>query len=246
MKKIILTVLIMTATGIFLAGCTSPTEQATNLDLSIGKNKQQDTNLIDQAHTQTKKEDVDLTLKGDITMPNANQNQAPSAPDTKTTTNSEAMKEDTIQAQTVTLTTSKGDITFELFTEKAPLTTQNFLKLASQKFYDGIVFHRVIDDFMIQAGDPLSKDLTKKEKWGTGGPGYTIPDEFHPDLKHDAPGIVSMANKGPNTGGSQFFITHVPTPWLDGKHAIFGKVTQGMDVVNSIEQGDTIISVSYQ
>ncbi len=99
---------------------------------------------------------------------------------------------------------------------------------------------------MIQVGDPLTKDESKKAMWGTGGPGYKIQDEFHPDLKHDSPGIVSMANSGPNTGGSQFFITHVATPWLDGKHAVFGKVTEGMDVVNAIEQGDKIISVSYE
>ncbi len=151
-----------------------------------------------------------------------------------------------IAATQATIKTTKGDITFELYRDKAPITTDNFLQLAKSGFYNDIIFHRVIPDFMIQVGDPLTKDESKKAMWGTGGPGYKIQDEFHPDLKHDSPGIVSMANSGPNTGGSQFFITHVATPWLDGKHAVFGKVTEGMDVVNAIEQGDKIISVSYE
>ncbi len=123
--------------------------------------------------------------------------------------------------------TNHGTIKVELFEDKAPITTGNFIKLAEQGFYDGIIFHRVIPDFMIQGGDPTGT--------GTGGPGYTIQDEFHPELKHDSPGILSMANAGPNTGGSQFFITTVPTPWLDNKHAIFGKVVEGMDVINTID-----------
>jgi peptidyl-prolyl cis-trans isomerase A (cyclophilin A) len=151
-----------------------------------------------------------------------------------------------IEAKQVTLKTSKGDITFELYRQEAPITTANFLNLAKTGFYDGIVFHRVIDGFMAQAGDPLSKDASKQGMWGSGGPGYEIPDEFAPNLKHDSDGIVSMANRGPNTGGSQFFITFDATPWLDGKHTIFGKVTSGKEVLESIKQGDTIISVSYQ
>lgn len=151
-----------------------------------------------------------------------------------------------VEATEVTLTTTKGDVVFTLYREQAPLTTANFLDLASQKFYDGVVFHRVIPDFMAQVGDPLSKDDTQKARWGTGGPGYTIADEFSPELKHDSEGIVSMANAGPNTGGSQFFITYEATPWLDGKHAVFGKVTKGMDVLRSITIGDKIISVSYR
>lgn len=122
--------------------------------------------------------------------------------------------------------TSKGDVTVELFEDKAPITTKNFIDLTNKKFYDGLIFHRVIKDFMIQGGDPKGN--------GTGGPDYTIPDEFSPDLKHDTAGILSMANAGPNTGGSQFFITLAPTPWLDKKHSVFGKVTSGLDVVKAI------------
>jgi peptidyl-prolyl cis-trans isomerase B (cyclophilin B) len=151
-----------------------------------------------------------------------------------------------IEAKTVTLKTTKGDITFDIYTDTVPLTAANFLNLAKSGFYNGIVFHRVIPDFMAQVGDPLTKEPGMESQWGTGGPGYVIADEFDPSLKHDGPGVVSMANAGPGTGGSQFFITHEATPWLDGKHAVFGKVTTGMDVVLSITQGDKIISVSYQ
>jgi cyclophilin family peptidyl-prolyl cis-trans isomerase len=127
---------------------------------------------------------------------------------------------------TVTIETNHGTITAEMFMDVAPKTAGNFIELAKKGYYDGLVFHRVIKDFMIQGGCPKGT--------GTGGPGYTIPDEFAPGLVHDGPGIFSMANAGPNTGGSQFFITLVPTPWLDRKHAIFGKVTGGMDVVQTI------------
>jgi cyclophilin family peptidyl-prolyl cis-trans isomerase len=127
---------------------------------------------------------------------------------------------------TVTLTTSEGTIRAEIFEDKAPITSANFLKLVRQGFYNGVTFHRVIPGFMIQGGDPSGN--------GTGGPGYMIKDEFHPTLKHTGPGIFSMANAGPNTGGSQFFITLDKTPWLDGKHAIFGKVVGGQDVVDKI------------
>ena len=151
-----------------------------------------------------------------------------------------------IEATSVTLTTTKGDIAFDLFRDKAPLTTLNFLTLAKQGFYNGIVFHRVIPDFMAQVGDPLTKDPSKEALWGTSGPGYAIADEFEPTLKHDSAGTVSMANSGSNTGGSQFFLTYEATPWLDGKHAVFGKVTAGMDVLKKIEIGDKIIAVSYK
>ncbi len=122
--------------------------------------------------------------------------------------------------------TSKGNFTVELFEDKAPITAKNFIDLANKGFYNGQIFHRVIDNFMIQGGDPQGN--------GTGGPGYSIPDEFHPSLKHSSAGLLSMANRGPNTGGSQFFITLAPTPWLDNKHAIFGTVTAGLDVVQAI------------
>jgi cyclophilin family peptidyl-prolyl cis-trans isomerase len=126
---------------------------------------------------------------------------------------------------TAVFETSMGIFRAELFNDLAPKTCRSFMDLAERNFYDGIIFHRVIDGFMIQGGDPTGT--------GTGGPGYTIMDEFGPGLAHDA-GVLSMANAGPNTGGSQFFITLEPTPWLDGKHAIFGKVTEGMDVVRAI------------
>lgn len=134
--------------------------------------------------------------------------------------------------KTATFETAKGKIRVQLTDDKAPNTVANFEKLAKQGFYDGLKFHRVIADFMIQGGCPRGD--------GTGGPGYTFEDEFHPELKHDGPGVLSMANAGPNTNGSQFFITHVATPHLDGKHSVFGQVIQGQETVNSIEQGDVI------
>ena len=131
---------------------------------------------------------------------------------------------------TATLGTDNGDIVLELFPDKTPRTVNNFVFLAREGFYDGTIFHRVIADFMVQGGDPTGT--------GTGGPGYRFGDEFHPSLKHNKPGILSMANAGPGTNGSQFFITHVPTPWLDGKHSVFGQVIQGMDVLLSIPPRD--------
>jgi peptidyl-prolyl cis-trans isomerase A (cyclophilin A) len=133
--------------------------------------------------------------------------------------------------KTAVFETNKGTFEIELFTDKAPITTQNFIDLTNKGFYNGLIFHRVIEGFMIQGGDPEGR--------GSGGPGYTIEDEFHADLKHDSEGILSMANAGPNTGGSQFFITLAPTPWLDGKHAVFGKVVSGMEVVRAIEKVET-------
>jgi peptidyl-prolyl cis-trans isomerase B (cyclophilin B) len=135
-----------------------------------------------------------------------------------------------------TLDTTKGRIRLQLHDDKAPKTVANFEKLAKQGFYNGTVFHRVIADFMIQGGDPTGT--------GTGGPGYKFADEFHPSLKHGKPGVLSMANAGPNTNGSQFFITHVPTPHLNGKHSVFGQVLEGQDVVNKIQKGDKINSVT--
>ena len=125
-----------------------------------------------------------------------------------------------------TIETPKGRIVIELYNDKAPKTVQHFVALAKKGFYNGIIFHRVIPGFMIQTGDPTGT--------GRGGPGYTFADEISPDLHHDGPGVVSMANAGPNTNGSQFFITLAATPWLDGKHAIFGRVLEGQDVVEQI------------
>lgn len=127
--------------------------------------------------------------------------------------------------------TNMGTMEIELYEKRAPKTTKNFIDLAEKGYYDGLIFHRIIPDFMIQGGDP--------EGTGFGGPGYMIDDEFHPELKHDSAGILSMANSGPNTGGSQFFITLVPTDWLDGKHAVFGKVVKGMDVLQKIGAVET-------
>ena len=135
-----------------------------------------------------------------------------------------------------TIETNKGRIRLQLEDGKVPKTVENFEKLAKQGFYDGLKFHRVIADFMIQTGCPQGT--------GTGGPGYKFGDEFHKELKHNGPGVLSMANSGPNTNGSQFFITHVATPWLDGKHSVFGRVLEGQDVVDSIAQGDKMLKVS--
>ena len=129
-----------------------------------------------------------------------------------------------------TFVTEKGPVKVRLFAEEAPETVNNFVFLARDGYFDGTPFHRVIVDFMVQGGDPTGT--------GTGGPGYRIPDEFHPGLRHDRPGILSMANAGPNTGGSQFFITHVATPWLDDRHAVFGEVVEGMETVNTIRERD--------
>ena len=133
--------------------------------------------------------------------------------------------------------TNKGTISLKLFEDKAPLTVANFVNLVNRGFYENITFHRVINDFMIQTGCPLGT--------GTGGPGYEFKDEFHPELKHNKAGILSMANAGPGTNGSQFFITHLETPWLDNHHTVFGEVIneESQNVVNSIEQGDTIESI---
>jgi peptidyl-prolyl cis-trans isomerase B (cyclophilin B) len=137
--------------------------------------------------------------------------------------------------KTATIKTNKGDIKIELFADKTPNTCANFEKLANSGFYNGLKFHRVIPDFMIQGGCPQGT--------GTGGPGYTFEDEFDAELRHDGPGVLSMANAGPNTNGSQFFITHVACPHLDGKHSVFGKVLEGLDVVNAVTQNDEMESV---
>ena len=139
--------------------------------------------------------------------------------------------------KTAIITTNRGDIRLKLHDDKAPKTVANFEKLASEGFYNGLVFHRVIEDFMIQTGCPKGT--------GTGDPGYSFEDEFHKDLRHDRPGVLSMANSGPNSNGSQFFITHVPTPWLDKKHSVFGEVIDDTQkVVNAIRQGDKMEKVS--
>jgi cyclophilin family peptidyl-prolyl cis-trans isomerase len=137
---------------------------------------------------------------------------------------------DTSKRYTARFKTEKGDIVVELHADRAPLTVENFVNLARAGFYDSTTFHRVIGGFMAQGGDPTGT--------GTGGPGYQFADEFHPELRHDAPGILSMANAGAGTNGSQFFITYGPTPHLDGKHSVFGRVTDGMDVLRSLRERD--------
>ena len=135
-----------------------------------------------------------------------------------------------------TFDTDKGTIKVQLHDDKAPKTVANFEKLVGDGYYDGLIFHRVIADFMIQGGCP--------EGTGTGGPGYQFEDEFHPDLRHESAGVLSMANAGPNTNGSQFFITHGPTPWLDNKHSVFGNVLEGQDVVDAVAVGDKIRKIT--
>ncbi len=137
---------------------------------------------------------------------------------------------DTSKTYTATFKTERGDITVDLFADRVPLTVENFVGLARAGFYDGTTFHRVIPGFMAQGGDPTGT--------GTGGPGYQFGDEFHPSLRHDSAGILSMANAGPGTNGSQFFLTYGPTPHLDNKHSVFGKVRDGMDVLRSIRERD--------
>lgn len=226
-KKLSLISSSILCTALLLSGCTVKPAERRDLQLSNVQVKDS-TGQKDQAQ-QSQQQQTTLPEKGKPTMP---------------------MKQlsdfTPIEGTEVTLTTSKGPIVFTLFRDKAPLTTLNFLTLAKSGFYDGVVFHRVIPDFMAQVGDPKSKDPALKAEWGTGGPGYFIADEFDPSLTHATEGTVSMANAGPNTGGSQFFITYGPTTWLDGKHAVFGKVTSGMDVLRNITVGDTITSVSIK
>lgn len=141
-------------------------------------------------------------------------------------------------ALSAVIATSRGEIHLDLHEDKTPVTVANFVNLAQHGFYDGLTFHRVLPNFMIQGGCP--------DGTGSGGPGYRFEDECTPELNHEEPGMFSMANAGPGTNGSQFFITHVGTPWLDGKHTVFGRVTSGQDVVDAVEQGDTIESIAIE
>ena len=145
-------------------------------------------------------------------------------------------KLDTEKVYSGIMVTDKCEIKIQFYAKETPITVNNFIFLSREGYYDGLKFHRVIPDFMIQGGDI--------EGTGAGGPGYKFEDEIVPELKHDSPGILSMANAGPGTNGSQFFITHLATPWLDGKHTVFGKVTEGQEVVDAINQGDKIISIT--
>jgi len=149
-------------------------------------------------------------------------------------------KETAVADLKAVIETDKGVINLILFADQTPLTVANFVNLAGRGYYDSLIFHRVIDDFMIQGGCPQGT--------GTGGPGYQFADECTSDLKHDAPGVLSMANAGPGTNGSQFFITHVPTPWLDGKHTVFGRIVgeSDLEVVNAIAGGDGLIKITLE
>jgi len=149
---------------------------------------------------------------------------------TKQYSNPPEMTIDPEKRYAATMSTDAGDIVIELFADKAPATVNNFVFLAREGFYDGTTFHRVIEGFMAQGGDPTGS--------GRGGPGYRFADEFHPELRHDGPGVLSMANAGPDTNGSQFFITHAATPHLDDRHAVFGRVVEGLDVVLAIPERD--------
>ena len=145
-----------------------------------------------------------------------------------------AMVIDPAKRYTATISTERGDIVVELYADKVPVTVNNFVVLARDGYYDGVTFHRVIRGFMVQGGDPTGS--------GSGGPGYRFADEFHPELRHDGPGVLSMANAGPGTNGSQFFITHVATPHLNDHHAVFGRVVEGMDVVHAIPARDPMLA----
>lgn len=165
----------------------------------------------------------------------------PSAPSTSQTSHSSVPSATTINEKKImnaTFHTNKGDITIELFSDATPKTVENFIKLATSGFYNGVKFHRVIAGFMIQGGDPLTKDDSQAARWGTGGPGYTFADEIHTGNANNT-GTIAMANAGPNTNGSQFFINVANNNFLDTKHTVFGKVVTGMDVVSAIEQTPT-------
>lgn len=177
-----------------------------------------DDNKTETTETQTQEEMTEKT--------NGEKTSATETTDEKTESAGDTEKTDDSDGNTVIMETSLGTIKIKLYTEEAPITTGNFKELINKGFYDGIIFHRVIDGFMIQGGDPTGT--------GRGGSDNVIKDEFHPNLKHSKPGILSMANKGPNTGTSQFFITLAPQPHLDNRHAIFGEVIEGMDVVQKI------------
>ncbi len=224
MKKIIVLSLFLL---IILTGC----KNSSNLNQETKENK---SNNLPIENMQTENTDISTTT-----------------PTTKIDNEKENMK--------VVMKTNKGDIELELYKDKTPITVDNFLKLIGEGFYKNIKFHRVINDFMIQTGDPSTRGVEGKDFVydpynnpkdlpiaGTGGPGYKFQDEFNKDLLFDKPGRLAMANSGPNTNGSQIFITHVPTDWLNGKHTIFGQVISGQGVVNSIKQGDHIIDITIE
>lgn len=254
-KNIFLVLAVVVISALSLSACTSPEpNEEDTLQLNFGGPEE-------SQNSQIPPEPVQPGDLGDLsTSPNnqgsqGDQNNQANQPNNNLPNQGQTMQEKSqktladfkaIKAKTATLKTNKGNIVIELFTDKSPLTTTNFLNLISEGFYNGIIFHRVEPGFVVQFGDPNTKIPGNEDLWGTGSPGYTIADEFGSGLSHDSAGIVSMANSGPNTGGSQLFITLDATPFLDGKHTILGKVTSGMDVVNKIQVGDKIESASFQ
>lgn len=219
MKNYLVVATVLLLTSVILSACTPPNPDTENITIANPP-------VLSES---------ELKVEEEAPMPAQVDNVPKSLSDFKE-----------IPATKATITTNKGDLVIELYREKTPITTANFVNLASEGYYDGIIFHRVIPGFMAQVGDPLTKNPSKQQLWGTGGPGYVIPDEFDPSLTHDGPGVVSMANAGPNTGGSQFFITFDAQPHLDGKHAVFGKIIEGLDVLENITQGDSIISITLE
>ena len=234
-KKITLAVLLI-ATAVLFSGCTKPENADTSKDLDLNfdsSNKTETSENEGNSGSDIKLSDAKLT--GKETQPQMQEIKYKTIDDFKK-----------IEATQAVFETTKGTLVIDLYREKAPLTTANFLDLIDSGFYDQIIFHRVIPGFMAQVGDPFTKEAGREHEWGMGGPTYRIKDEFDPELKHDSAGILSMANSGPNTGGSQVFITYAATPHLDGKHAVFGKLVEGMEVLESIEKGDKIIKATYR
>lgn len=230
--------LIIIATAATLAGCKGPTtEEAEQVSLNFDSEELGQEDTSNSLNSDTNIELSDATISDTLKEEQTNMQN-------KEYKTIEDFKQ--IEATQAVLETTKGTLILDLYREKAPVTTANFLDLIDRGFYDGIIFHRVIAGFMAQVGDPQTKTPGSEALWGTGGPGYKIMDEFDPTLTHDSAGILSMANSGPNTGGSQVFITHEATPHLDGKHAVFGKIAEGMDVLMSIEKGDKIVKASYR
>lgn len=228
-KSLLLSLGIIVSSAVLFSACTDPAKKAAQ-DIQLN-----DIAITDTTTGETVNSNSQQTINGTNT-------ERSTMPEYKQLSD---FKE--IQATQAVFETTKGTLVLELYREKAPLTTANFLNLIDEGFYDGIIFHRVIPGFMAQVGDPFTKDPTKSEaEWGMGGPTYRIMDEFDPELKHDSAGILSMANAGPNTGGSQIFITYEATPHLDSKHAVFGKLIEGMDVLESITKGDKIIKATYR
>ncbi len=245
MKRLFLLTTVA-VTGLLFSGCAPKIVETEPLrPVSQNSQGQNAANALQYNNGTQANGDLSLsnTIQKDVQSPNP---QSMDQPITEENTVKTLQDFQPITAAQATIKTNKGDIVIQLYPDKAPLTVTNFLTLAKSNFYDGIKFHRIIADFMAQVGDPKTKDDSQKEAWGTGGPGYTILDEFDPTLKFDGEGVVAMANTGqPNTGGSQFFITFGDTSWLNGKHTIFGKVTQGMDVVRSLVIGDQITAITF-